>query len=520
MKSRWPLALLAAIFGGLLLSFSYAPYSLGFTAWFALIPLFWAIQRVESGKAAAIVGFAFGFAFWLASIHWVYNVISGYSDLPFFAAVALMLLLLIYLALVDAAIAFATFHAHKRFGLRGLFLAPVFWVVAEYFKTYSITGFPWNLIGYSQVGFLPAIQIADITGVYGVTALVVLVNATLALAILQFRSADKQLLRPLIIASSIIIVAFGYGFVQLSLGDGGEDEFQVALIQDDLDNGGRLSTDQNALFEYYVDASRQAAAEGADVILWGEGSLLFLDMWGEADGTPGGFYEQYVLSLPKDDNFWLLMGSNDYIAEEQTISNIAITIAPDNDGKPSGRYAKNHLTPFGEYVPFTFIFGWVSKMVPEISSFVAGESLNTMPLMQGRVGTAICYEIIFPDLVRRFAYQGATVLATISNDAWFGRSAANDQHFDNAIMRAVENRRYLLRCAVSGVSGIVTPTGNVTARSETYIKETVTGSAAMRRDVTFYSAFGDVFAWACILLAFGGALRLRYAGKLKKLNRK
>lgn len=503
-------AVLTALLSGVLLALSFAPFNLYLLAWISLVPLFCAVVRAHSAWSAAGMGFVSGLTFHLLAIPWIANVVSGYSQLPDILVWLLVVLLAGWMALFPAAVAFLLHGAVRRGGIIQLWLAPVLWTGAEYLQTYLLTGFPWNLLGYSQVFLLPIIQFADITGVYGVSFLLVLTGAGIAawgFTLLQKQPGEWRLLA---VAGLLVLAALGYGILKLEEPTVGE-EFGVTLVQDELDNAGRLAADQRALFAYYLDSTIAAARAGADVVLWGEGALLFLDMVGDGpDGAPEGFNEQYVLSLPRDEDFWLLTGSNDYFEAGSRLYNVAITAGPENGGRPSGRYAKNHLTPFGEYVPFTWIFGWLDKIVPEIASFAEGDQLNTMPLRDGRVGTPICLEIIFPDLVRRFTYNGATILATVSNDAWFGRSAANDQHFNMAIMRAVENRRFLLRCAVSGVSGIIAPDGNVQSRTQTYQRALVRGTVAMRSDLTLYAQFGDAFAWLCLSVAIIAVLRLRY----------
>ena len=505
------------LLSGLLLTSCFAPFNMWMVAWICLVPLLWGITIVRSGLASAAMGFATGLVFWLTSIPWITVVMQNYGDLPFPVALLLLLLLAVYLSLYPALLCWILKLSLNRVGSIALFMVPVLWATNELLITFVLTGFPWNLLGYSQVFFLPVIQIADVTGVYGVSFTLVLVNALIAFLFLNEPANRKSFYIPVIASGFVIVFVFVYGFISLSSQPEEMRKFRVALIQDEMTNEERLSADQQALFNYYIDSSREAAAKGIDLVIWGEGALLFLDMVGEGEGMPGGFAEQFVLSLSRDEKFWLLMGSSDYINNYSEIYNTAVTISPENDGLVSGRYAKVHLTPFGEYVPFGFIFGWLDKVVPEISNFKSGDKINTMPLLNGRVGTAICYEIIFPDQVRRFTAESATVLATISNDAWFGKTAANDQHFNMAIMRAVENRRYLLRCAVTGVSGIITPSGAVSSRSETYKRMVIEDEAAMMDGTTAYVMVGDLFGYVCTIAALGWVFWLRFTARKKRV---
>ena len=481
---------------GILMMAAFAPFNLWILAWFAPAGFLWAIHQAPSKKMAGLVGFLYGMAFWTTSVSWVKNVVFEYGHLPETVSFMLMLLLCLFVSVIPTALAVILKGVVKHLGNYGLFAVPFIWVAGEFFQTYLLTGFPWNLAGYSQVFFLPAVQIADHTGVYGVSFLVILVNTAIIYAIIEKPSLKLKYLAPLVTAGVIAALCITYG-IAVMVTDHQDQLFKVTMIQDGLDNTGRYTANSNELFNFYLDESVKAAKEGSDVVLWGEGALLFLDMLGQNGGIPGGINEQYVLSLPRDFNFWLLMGSTDIVMGENIAYNTALSAGPMNASAAQGYYRKVHLTPFGEYIPYQFVFGWLQKIVTEISDFLPGEQLNTIPLLDGRAGTPICYEVIFPDLVRRFSLNGATILVTLSNDAWFGHTAANDQHFNMAIMRSVENRRYLLRCAVSGVSGVIDPQGHVLARSEPYEKVTLEGKAAMREEMTFYALNGDVFAFFC-----------------------
>ena len=507
-------ALLAApLAGGLLLASLYAPFGFWILGWICLVPLFLAIVKARTRLGAVLIGLTTGLVFRLASIPWVVNVMMVYGGLPYPAAFGALLLLTVYLALYPATIAFLLRRPLEKRGPAALFLAPFLWVAGELLQTYLITGFPWNLLGYSQVGFLPAIQVADITGVYGVSFVVVLANAAVAFAIIRWRQiASREVWQPLAAAAAIIAIVLVYGF--LKTGDDGADgeRFSFALLQDDLTNAERpLSPNKegNELFFDYYSRTVEAARDGADLVVWPEGALVFLDM--QQEKFSPWAYELDVFALARDEKIWMLIGGNDYFDAGNRLHNSAFTLDPNiKEDRPAGRYDKVHLTPFGEYVPYPWVFGWLPQVVPEISDFQPGDEPRPLPLFEGKVGIPICYEVIFPNLVRRFVSGGAGLLVTISNDAWFGRTAANDQHFDQAIMRAVENRRWLLRCAATGVSGFIAPDGRVLERTQIYKRAVVRGEAAMRTGLTIYSSAGDLFAYACFLIAAAWLLWLRY----------
>ncbi len=501
--------LVAAPGSGLLLALLFAPFGYWPLGWVCLVPLLWAVAAAKTRLGATLLGFCAGLVFWVISIPWVVDVMTDYGGMPWPAAVGALLLLAAYLSLYPATVAFLVRRPLAKLGPAALFLVPFLWVAGELLLTHLLTGFPWNLLGYSQVRFLPAAQIADLAGVYGVSFLLVAVNCAVAFALLQHPVRSWAFWRPLIATAIAAAAALAYGY--LKLGDDGRDgePFTVAMVQDDLTNAERMRAHRDELFLYYWDSTRAAAREGAgagaDMVMWAEGSLLFVDM-----DPPDGFYEQVILALARDEGIWLLIGSNDYTDDYSRVRNAAFSISPDNRGAAAGRYHKVHLTPFGEYVPYQWALGWVPQVVMGISDFEAGRELEPIPLRDGSVGVAICYEIIFPDLVRRFTARGAGLLATVSNDAWSGHSASNDQHFDHAIMRAIENRRYLVRCAVTGVSGAVAPDGHVLARTAIYKRDVAYATVAMRAGSTVYMAVGDLFAYLCAGLALLSLAWLRY----------
>ena len=502
----------AAIISGLLSVLLYAPYSVWPLGWLCLAPLLWAIASARTTLGAVFLGLTNGLVFRLLSIPWVTHSMMVHGHMPLPAALGSLLLLSLYLSLYPATLAFLLRSPLRRYGPVALLLAPFLWVSGELLQTYLITGFPWNLLGYSQVGFLHAIQIADVTGVYGVSFLLVAFNAALVFLLLRWREIVKrEVWQPLALTAALVLAVFVYGFVKTGDESVDGEPFDFVMLQDDLTNAERprsASREGNELFIDYFGRTIDAARTGADVIIWAEGTMVFLDM-NEESFRPWD-YELDIYALSRDEDFWLLMGSNDYFEEGAKLHNSAVTVSPFNEDKPSGRYDKVHLTPFGEYVPYQFIFGWVPQMIPEISDFDPGEEIRPIPLRDGLVGVPICYEIIFPDLVRRFVAKGAGLLVTISNDAWFGRSSANDQHFDHGILRAVENRRWMLRCAATGVSGIVAPNGRVLQRTPIYERAEIKGTVAMRTGKTLYAAYGDIFSYVCFLFSASILTSLRY----------
>jgi apolipoprotein N-acyltransferase len=207
---------------------------------------------------------------------------------------------------------------------------------------------------------------------------------------------------------------------------------------------------------------------------------------------------EQVRRLAREARVTVLLGS-DEIERGETIEyyNSAFLVRP--DGTTGGTYQKMHLVPFGEYVPLQEVLFFAAPLVEKVSAFSAGRSAAVLPIEGHRVSTAICYEVVYPDLVRRFVAGGSELLTTITNDAWFGETSAPHQHFAQAAMRAIENGRYLVRAANTGISGIVDPYGRVVARSGLFEPAVIVGDVRFLQATTIYTRIGDVFAYASVV---------------------
>jgi apolipoprotein N-acyltransferase len=210
----------------------------------------------------------------------------------------------------------------------------------------------------------------------------------------------------------------------------------------------------------------------------------------------------------------ILVGSDQVERDGATFRyyNSAFLVAA--DGTSGRAYRKMHLVPFGEYVPLKRLLFFAEPLVEAVSDFSAGEDAVLLPVGAHLVSTAICYEVVYPDLVRQFVAGGSELLTTITNDAWFGPTSAPYQHFEQASMRAIEEGRYLVRSANTGISGIVDPYGRVIERTDIFQSAVLVGEARFLRTSTFYARHGDILAYASVaatalLLALAQARRVR-----------
>jgi apolipoprotein N-acyltransferase len=267
----------------------------------------------------------------------------------------------------------------------------------------------------------------------------------------------------------------------------------VGLVQGNVDQGEKWDAARaTSIFQDHLRMTRQAIGEGAAFVLWPESSTPFVF---ERDPVAA----EMVRALARGARVPMLFGS-DQIEPGEPIRYYNSAFLVGADGTTAGVYRKMHLVPFGEYVPLKRLLFFAAPLVEAVGGFSAGEDAMLLPLGGHRVSAAICYEVVYPDLVRQFVAGGSELLTAITNDAWFGATSAPYQHFAQASMRAIEEGRYLVRAANTGISGIVDPYGRVVAQSAIYEPAVVVGEARFLRTSTFYARHGDVLGYASVVV--------------------
>jgi apolipoprotein N-acyltransferase len=466
-------------------------------AWVALVPLLVVLERTPRPRShrAFALGVVTGGVAFAGTLYWVTGVMTTYGGLAPLTAVGVNFLLVAYLALFIGLFAVLTVRGIDAVGPAAIVTTSAAWIVGELGRRYLFGGFPWALLGYSQVGVLPIAQLASVFGVYGVSFLVVLVNAALAGALVR---TERRRLTVLGVAVGVAATVAVWGQWRLSrsaLMEGAEP-VRVAMIQgnvaqeDKRDPGLRAS-----ILETYLSRSEAAAADGARLIVWPESA------------TPQPVEEDRVsraaiLDLTARTGADVVLGSEE--VDRDSVAryyNAAFHVSP--TGFAPATYRKIRLVPFGEYVPLRRWLFFAGRLVEGVADFTPGTDPVTFSIDGHRLGTAICYEVVYPDLVRSFVAGGSELLTTITNDAWFGETSAPYQHFAQAAMRAVEQGRYLVRSANTGISGVVDPYGRVLARTDLFEHATVVADVRWIRARTVYGRTGDLFAWGCAALVFG-----------------
>jgi apolipoprotein N-acyltransferase len=272
------------------------------------------------------------------------------------------------------------------------------------------------------------------------------------------------------------------------------DPIRVGLIQGNVDQAEKQDPARAAaIFANYLRMTRQALRQGAEFIVWPESSTPFQF---EDEPFAGG----QIRSLAREARVPILIGSDQIERTGAALKyyNAAFLVRP--DGTSGAAYRKMHLVPFGEYVPMKRVLFFAAPLVEAVSDFSAGEDAVLLPVGTHLISTAICYEVVYPDLVRRFVAAGSEMLTTITNDAWFGPTSAPYQHFEQASMRAIEEGRYLVRSANTGISGIVDPYGRVVEKTDIFQTAVLVGEARFLKTSTFYARHGDLLAYAAVMV--------------------
>lgn len=483
---------LLAMLSGLLITLSFPKADLSFLAWIALIPLLTALEG-QSPRNAFKLGLLCGSVAYAGLLYWVIIVMTEYGHLPLFAGIPLWLLLSGWLALFCGAAAWAS-ALGERFGIKSALMLPLAWVAADYLRSLLLTGFPWTMLGHSQYRLLPLIQLSDITGVFGITALIVLANVVLYRIIRALAGAEV----PYPAKSAVILVlalagTLGYGFMRLNTPVPATEPLRVALIQGNIDQSVKWSPAfRETTLDIYTNLSRQAAArQQPDLIVWPESAAPFFFQ----ENSPAS---DRIRNLARELKTHLLFGSPAMELRTNRPANLNSAFLLGPDGTELGRSDKVHLVPFGEYVPLARLLPFVSKLVHGIGDFVPGEQIRPLNAGATPLGVLVCYEAIFPELARAYVNVGSRVLVNITNDAWFGRSSAPYQHLSMAAFRAVETRTPLVRAANTGITSIIDQNGHIKGMTSLFKEAVMLGEVRSGTASSLYLRFGDLFAQGCL----------------------
>ena len=464
-------------------------------AWIAVAPLIVAVVLAAQRPTVTawrwfLLGLSSGLVYFAGTLYWVVNVMITFGGLATPVAVLVGALLVAYLSIYPAFFAVVLGLTVRRAGLAALWLAPCFWVAMEWVRSWMGGGFPWALLGSSQATVLPVVQLASVTGVYGLSLLIVLVS-TAAAALTVSRQRSHRIGGAAVAALLIVIASIGTVRIARSALTRTGAVVRVGLVQGNIEQERKWNPAfRDQIMSTYLSLSQRVIDAGAGLVLWPEAATPFFFDAESALAAP-------IRQLAVTTRTPFLIGTDEIErgtgGEPDRYYNAAVLV--DAEGRSRRSYRKMQLVPFGEYVPLKRLLFFVGPLVEAVSDFSAGTAPIVFDTDGRRVSVAICYEVVYPWIPRAFVNGGSALLATITNDAWFGRSSAPYQHFEQASLRAVENGRYLVRAANTGISGAVDPYGRVLAATPLFEPAATTVDVRLLDHRTIYSYVGDVVAW-------------------------
>jgi apolipoprotein N-acyltransferase len=499
-------------------------------AWFALVPLLWAVLRGSEAAArplrrAFLLAYVCGVLWYAGNCYWIYDTMKIHGDLPPVVSALLLVGFSLVLGLYFGLFGLGVALVRKRLGVAwALVAAPFLWAGLDLAGA-RITSVPWDQLGYSQVDNALVNQLAPWTGVYGITFLLVAANALLVGRFLLSSVRQRG-------------ISGAVGFVVLASGSAGlyhppkppttatavlvQPNLDVLAEQDNVWDAPQIWNQHIAQFarladeqcKTYIAGIPQTGAPNGEIVCPPYATHPDLVVWPEApafsfeESDPR--FRQTMSSLARTEQSTFVVGGVGVnISDAQHTFdeyNSAMIIAA--DGSRVGRYDKIHLVPFGEYIPFNNLLTFAHKLTGRVSHFSRGREHTVFRVVDQRgqmhrYGIFICYEAVFADEVRHFAQNGAEVLVNISDDGWYGDTSASWQHLNMARMRAIENRRWILRDTNTGVTAAIDPYGRVRQSIPRHRVDALPAEFGFRNDVTFYTAHGDVFAWLCAFAAVG-----------------
>jgi apolipoprotein N-acyltransferase len=481
-------------------------------SWFAVAPLLIALLaarrpetlqlqgaaklRPASPWQGFLLGYICGILWYGGNCYWVYNTMKQYGDISGAGAAGLLILFCLYLGLYHGAFGLIIGLLAKKSLRTALVLAPFVWVAVELART-RISGFPWDLLGVTQVDNIPLARIARFTGVYGISFEIMIVNTAFAAALLVNRKRRLSLWIATFAAAFVLQIARWTPFPMIP------GDRSAVLVQANvpiLDNSDWTQQYYEATFNDLTNLSlNPPGGRGrAHLIVWPESPAPFYS------NDPG--FRNGLAQIATTANSRVVAGSIGIAGSQpnQEVFNSAVLI--DASGTLVARYDKVHLVPFGEFLPFPSLLSFAGGLTKQVGTFMPGASRTPLEAGGEKLGIFICYESIFPDEVRRFAKSGAQVFVNISNDGWYGDSGAYAQHLKQARMRAIENDRWLLRATNTGVTAAIDPYGRIAQQVPRKVRTALVASYSLIDGTAFYTRHGDWLAYVCAIISAGAIL--------------
>ena len=458
------------------------------------------------GRGAAL-GATAGLVHYLGTMYWTGAVVQTFGGLAAPVAGLVALALALYMSAYTAVASGLMAAAMQRLGARGLLLTAPLWVAGEFARGHVLGGFPWIPLGSAVVTLLPVAQLASVVGVYGVSFFLVAQGGLVARAITG-TARDRITFGGAAAALLVAVSAWGSWRVADAPLTRDGTAAVVGLVQANIAQADKWNPQMaGEIGRKYAALTRQATAAGATVVLWPESATPYFFNEDPVEG-------ESIRALVRATGVPLLFGTDEIErGSPDRYYNSAMLLDP--TGAVAAVYRKIQLVPFGEYVPLRALLFFVQPLVEAVSDFTPGEQVTMLPVGEHMASTAICYEVVYPHLIRRAVLAGSELLTTITNDAWYGDSSAPYQHFELASMRAIEQGRYLARAANTGISGVIDPYGRAVAKTRVFDEDVVVAKVRFLQARTLYATIGDVVAHASVLGALLTAVWLAAARRAR-----
>jgi apolipoprotein N-acyltransferase len=527
--------LLFGLLSGVMLGISYPPIPLPFLSFFAFIPFFYVIEKKETLTSLNRFTYLTLFIFNLITLYWVGSWTKEADTFLMVSGAALLFFNPFFYLIVPT----LYYFSKKSFGKKiALFLFPFYWVTFEYLYSLTDARFPWLTLGNCLPYFNTFIQIADLVGVYGLSLIILFINIFIYLSIKELKQKKKIDNRFALAAAALFFVVMGYGVIRINSFKISDEKIKVGLIQPNLNpwdkwKAGSIDDQLNQ----YLELSERAINHGAKLIIWPESALPVYLLSGNYENEVErihrfvGAKNVFLMTGMPDVNFYFNKNESPKDAKETksgvlyTSYNSILPFTPFNLNVQ--KYGKIKLVPFGEHVPFVEelpFLGDFIKWEVGISSWNVGKhqtvfDLNGVENFPIKVGGVVCIESIYPEFVAGFVQRNANLIVVVTNDSWYGNSSGPYQHKEISVLRAVENRRTLVRAANGGVTCIIDPLGRTIESTKLFTRDILVGDASIEKDLTIYSRYPSVVPLFSSFIAIGTILFFiykKFSTKLKK----
>lgn len=478
------------------------PFYASFIAWFSYVPIFYTLKNLDS-KYAFRIGLVGGITYFSIVLYWLDIAMTVFGNMPQYLAIPVLSLLIIYCGLYWGFWGYLSTYISNSMKIDFAIISPFIFVALEYIRNYLLSGFPWGNIAYSQFKNLTFIQISSIGGIYLVQYVLLLINAVIEGWFRYFVSRNER--KPIkysLVLIGILLFVYSFGLMRASSVNKeimDSVKLKISMLQGNIDQGIKKKSHEfrGSILSNYLDLIQKAKEDKPELVIWPEAAYPL----GLPDEMNSFVYPDKML-LEERMPFAQIIGVSTYFYKDNKrfLHNGAFLL--DEALNIKEKYYKSHLVPFGEYVPLGIP---VEKFVSGIGTFIPGEEIKPASIsINGKVvknGILICYEGIFPEISREHSKKGANLLVNLTNDAWYGVSSAPYQHLSMYVFRAIENGKFLVRAANTGITAIINPYGKILSETNIFERTTLSGEITLLESGTIYTKVGDLFAIIVTLLS-------------------